>query len=185
MRTKNINIQKGTDTKVFKCSLCCKIFSSNGSLSTHIKSIHEGEKHNCDQCGKDFTSKGNLYQHVQTVHEKKKFPCLTCKADFTSKGNLYKHVQTIHEKKKFPCLSCNAELSSKSILISHIKKKHEKYKILDNLAQLDSNAKISLEDQEKSQSIKVRSDCRSFDSIIVVFINYVTLSLNHSICLKF
>ena len=129
MRTKNINIQKGTDT--FVCSLCCKNFSSNGNLSIHIKSIHEGEKHKCDKCGKDFTSKWNLQNHVQKIHEKKKFTCSTC----------------------------NAELSSKSILISHIIKKHKNKKISDNHAQIESNANVSLEDREKTQSIKVRGDC--------------------------
>ena len=86
------------------------------------------------------------------------------------------HVQKIHEKKKFICSTCNAELSSKSILISHVIKKHKNKKILDNLSQLESNAKISLEDQEKSQSIKVSGDYWNFNCILPIFISYVTIS---------
>ena len=95
-------------------------------LFAHSKSVHEGKKHKCHQCGKDFSSKWNLY----------------------------KHVETIHEKRKYPCLICNAKLSSKFILISHMKKKHEK--IQDAHAKLESNAKISLGEQNKLQSNVVR-----------------------------
>ena len=122
-----------------------------------MKQVNQDVKQEIQEVNKEnqtHDSLFGLYAHSKSVHEGKKHKCHQCGKDFSSKGNLYNHVQAIHEKKKYPCLICNAKLSTKFILLSHMKKKHEK--IQDAHAKLESNAKISLGEQNKSQSNAVR-----------------------------
>ena len=86
--------------KSYKCLICESIFTTNGSLKKHIKSIHNEEKkeHNCLICGHEFSLMSNLKTHIESVHEgKKPFKCSFCEKDFSLKGTLKRHLESIHE----------------------------------------------------------------------------------------
>ena len=58
---------------LFECSQCGKTFSTNQSLSRHVKGVHMDKgKFKCDSCGKIISSMSNLTYHINTTHLKKK-----------------------------------------------------------------------------------------------------------------
>ena len=64
-----IHLQTNPKFKNHSCIFCGKDFARSGSLSEHIKNIHEGQrKYNCDPCGKSFTQSGSLKTHIKTLH---------------------------------------------------------------------------------------------------------------------
>lgn len=58
---------KPTET-LFPCDQCPFKAKEKGSLSLHLKSVHEGVKYPCDQCSFKATWKVNLLQHTQSIH---------------------------------------------------------------------------------------------------------------------
>ena len=55
-----------TGGKPYKCDVCGKGFSHNGSFQTHIRT-HTGDTlYKCDICGKGFSQKFNLQKHIRT-----------------------------------------------------------------------------------------------------------------------
>lgn len=61
--------EKKYECKFFDCGL---IYSTNPSLSLHIKRKHSEKKYACSksQCEKRFAVKGDLNQHLKRAHEK-------------------------------------------------------------------------------------------------------------------
>ena len=50
------------------------------------------------QCDYEATTQGSLKTHIQSVHEKIKYPCNQCGYQATQKGSLKRHIQSVHEK---------------------------------------------------------------------------------------
>ena len=48
---------------------CDSIFTLRSTLTTHIKSVHEGAKCDCNQCDYRATQQGSLTTHIKPVHE--------------------------------------------------------------------------------------------------------------------
>ncbi|CAH0730945.1 unnamed protein product, partial [Brenthis ino] len=53
--------------KRYSCTVCSKQFSSETSLSSHIKGRHL-TSHECDICNKTFSSNSNLKKHIRCIH---------------------------------------------------------------------------------------------------------------------
>eukprot|EP01083_Nonionella_stella_P208725 757231_1 len=63
-----IHIRRHTGVKPFCCLTCHKPFTTNGQLSYHIQSHHNGQngRFKCAECGKCFSLKSSLTQHLQS-----------------------------------------------------------------------------------------------------------------------
>ena len=73
-------------------------FSTKGNLDQH-KLIHEGVTYKCETCHKDFTQKGTLKTHIRIVHGgEKNFKCDMCDKVFSQSGNLNSHLRTVHKR---------------------------------------------------------------------------------------
>ena len=69
--------------------------TERGSLSQHIKSIHEGERYPCEKCDYKATQKGSLRQYIKSIHEGEQYPCVKCDYKATQNGSLrYFDVKT-------------------------------------------------------------------------------------------
>jgi len=51
------------------CNLCLKLFTSEGNLNRHIRSIFLKEKWSCVIRGKGFNEKQSLLRHEDNMHE--------------------------------------------------------------------------------------------------------------------
>ena len=84
--------------KPHACPQCAAAFGTAGSLTRHVRVVHEKRKdHACPQCAAAFGTAGHLTKHVLTVHEKRKdHACPQCAAAFGEAGSLTKHVRAVH-----------------------------------------------------------------------------------------
>ena len=67
------------------------------SLRAHVKSIHEGIRHECNQCNHQFTTQQNLKDHLQAVHEGIKYDCSQCDVQFSFLKRLRSHIRANHK----------------------------------------------------------------------------------------
>ena len=100
------------------CLFCGKEFSNTTGLQTHIKVVHDEEKHTCDLCGKEINGTFMLNKHKKLFHKALE-PCPHC-------GKMVKrmtqHIKTNHlknEEKKYQCRTCGKGFVRKAKLEDH------------------------------------------------------------------
>ena len=79
-----------------------KLFTEDGSLKKHIRTIHEGHKdYKCESCGKSFSHANQLMRHIHGIHEDLiDYKCESCSKSFSYARHLKKHAQKTHEGQK-------------------------------------------------------------------------------------
>ncbi|KAK2828836.1 hypothetical protein Q5P01_019870 [Channa striata] len=116
--------------KVYRCSLCSKVFQNSSNLNRHIRS-HGDKLFKCDECDKLFSRKESLKQHISYKHSKNmpdqeyKYKCNTCKKSFRLENALKFHNCRTDDK-TFQCDICSRFFSTNSNLSKHKKKHGEK-----------------------------------------------------------
>jgi len=95
---------KGSEEEIarsaFECDQCDKKFRLQGTLATHINSVHLGVRYPCKLCHKTFTQPQHLKSHIKVVHEKiKRFFCTVCDYKDYYKTKLQNHIKNRHEKR--------------------------------------------------------------------------------------
>ena len=109
---------------IVKPSICDKVFSSKGGLTTHNNKNHtENNKLFCDQCSYSTTCKTFLKNHIDARHEGVTFQCEFC-AYRSNKNALASHTRRCHSKDLYLCDQCDYSNRLKSNLINHKKSKH-------------------------------------------------------------
>ena len=103
----------------YKCDSSEKTFSNTQSLSIHSKKV---PKNRCHLCGKSFTLLVRLTTHLLTVHKgQKEYKCESCGKLFSRTFNLKTHIHTVHEgHKDYKCESCGKSFSTSDNLKKHI-----------------------------------------------------------------
>nr|XP_046267275.1 PR domain zinc finger protein 15 isoform X2 [Scatophagus argus] len=82
--------------RVYRCSLCNKVFQNSSNLNRHIRS-HGDKLFKCDECDKLFSRKESLKQHISYKHSKNmpdqeyKYKCNTCEKSFRLENALKFH----------------------------------------------------------------------------------------------
>ncbi|KAF7205242.1 transcript variant X4 [Nothobranchius furzeri] len=116
--------------RVYRCSLCNKIFQNSSNLNRHIRS-HGDKLFKCDECDKLFSRKESLKQHISYKHSKTmedqdyKYKCNTCEKSFRLENALKFHNCRTDDK-TFQCDICSRFFSTNSNLSKHKKKHGEK-----------------------------------------------------------
>ena len=83
--------------KRFTCPRCSCSYSSNGSLTEHVRHIHENaSRYRCDTCGKGFSIRSYYYDHLAAHTGVKRYVCSVCLKEFTWKRNLKIHMLRFH-----------------------------------------------------------------------------------------
>ena len=129
-----IQVISENNSKVVKCEICGKGFSSNRTLSDHHKQFHDKSNHiKCDQCDFSTFEPYRLKKHKLHKHaDKTKFPCDQCSFATNHRHNLIKHVKNVHQDiSSFECSECTNAYKTKKSLAFHLLKEHNilyKYK---------------------------------------------------------
>ncbi|XP_034540374.1 PR domain zinc finger protein 15 isoform X2 [Notolabrus celidotus] len=116
--------------RVYRCSLCNKVFQNSSNLNRHIRS-HGDKLFKCDECDKLFSRKESLKQHISYKHSKNlpdmeyKYKCNTCDKSFRLENALKFHNCRTDDK-TFQCDICSRFFSTNSNLSKHKKKHGEK-----------------------------------------------------------
>ncbi|MEQ2254319.1 hypothetical protein ILYODFUR_002553 [Ilyodon furcidens] len=116
--------------RVYRCSLCSKVFQNSSNLNRHIRS-HGDKLFKCDECDKLFSRKESLKQHISYKHSKNvpdqeyKYKCNTCEKSFRLENALKFHNCRTDDK-TFQCDICSRFFSTNSNLSKHKKKHGEK-----------------------------------------------------------
>uniref|UniRef100_H3CEU5 PR/SET domain 15 n=1 Tax=Tetraodon nigroviridis TaxID=99883 RepID=H3CEU5_TETNG len=118
--------------RVYRCSLCNKVFQNSSNLNRHIRS-HGDKLFKCDECDKLFSRKESLKQHISYKHSKNtpdqeyKYKCNICDKSFRLENALKFHnCRTGPYDKTFQCDICSRFFSTNSNLSKHKKKHGEK-----------------------------------------------------------
>uniref|UniRef100_A0A8C5FZE3 PR/SET domain 15 n=1 Tax=Gouania willdenowi TaxID=441366 RepID=A0A8C5FZE3_GOUWI len=116
--------------RVYRCSLCSKVFQNSSNLNRHVRS-HGDKLFKCDECDKLFSRKESLKQHISYKHSKNmtdqdyKYKCNTCEKSFRLENALKFHNCRTDDK-TFQCDICSRFFSTNSNLSKHKKKHGEK-----------------------------------------------------------
>ena len=114
----------GNDANVEPQTCTTKPMTLNISTSNRITRV-DCLNYSCNKCDKQFKSQGNLTRHIKSAHEGVIYSCNECEYKASDKGNLTKHIQSIHEGVKYSCNQCDHQhFTDQSNLIRHKKRKH-------------------------------------------------------------
>lgn len=108
--------------KLYKCTLCVKVFKYKFNLNRHIKKHNndQSERYRCLICGKNIINKYNFNMHVRIHTRKNLHKCELCEYEFIQKGNLKTHMkQHVDQKSSYKCDLCMKDFAYVSDLSEH------------------------------------------------------------------
>ena len=111
---------------MFACDHCDFRAKQKNILSNHIKSNNHVTKkvHECEQCHKIYSGEGALYLHKKSVHEGVKHASKECNYQSKFKFDLNKLILSKHEGVRYACDQCDYKATQQYHLRSHLKRKH-------------------------------------------------------------
>lgn len=93
------------DPKIYKCSVCNRIFGGLAHLSQHKNIAHSGNSlHQCFVCSKRFVTEEKRDKHFEKHSKVKPFPCEGCYKGFHNLHDLQQHEQ--QHRQLFYCSIC-------------------------------------------------------------------------------
>ena len=117
--------QSHLSSNVLMCDFCEFTTKTNGSLSCHIRCVHDETVHVCDICSGSFKGKLKFDLHTKRTHAEMK-PCTEC--GYLVK-NITRHIRTKHTAnadKKYKCDHCGKGFVEKQKLNIHMNSVHTK-----------------------------------------------------------
>ena len=96
-----------TGDEKIECPECGKVFATKQGLLTHIKTVHDGERHKCDLCEKSYTQASSLKTHRLLHSDKKPWSCW-CGKSYAEKSTMAKHQNAKHNNsgQRYSCNIC-------------------------------------------------------------------------------
>lgn len=111
--------------KPYNCKECSYSASALQTLNHHVKAVHIGLKFTCSVCGKVFSHRGTLTTHERTHSESRTtYPCTYefCGKVYVKKNSLRDHIDECHSSPKcLKCEFCTSEFKCLRSLKTHMK----------------------------------------------------------------
>ncbi|XP_044729914.1 gastrula zinc finger protein XlCGF8.2DB-like [Chrysoperla carnea] len=109
------------------CEYCAKIFISQDTLQTHVKTYHIGSgpicRYLCTECGLKLRSKHQLNNHLITHTKERPFACDKCDKTYRTTCMLKVHISRTHlNERNFVCTFCSQAFFDKKILLNHVRR---------------------------------------------------------------
>lgn len=121
---------------VFKCDICKRVLSCQGSLERH-KRIHIGDKpYKCRFCSKSFGESGKVQVHERVHTGSKPFQCQQCDKTFRTSTQRLVHQNTHTKAKPFTCKFCGQVFGQSYSVNVHVKKFHKDGKVVNRQQQV-------------------------------------------------
>ena len=98
------------ERKRFACHKCDYQATTQGTLTRHKQSVHDGVTHTCGDCKETFTQKSTLHQHQQAIHEGVMQKCDMCSYSSKHRSAVRRHKEDVHgvfTKKTYPEYNMN------------------------------------------------------------------------------
>ena len=161
IQKKSKQIQKNNN---YKCHICNRNYTSNGSLNRHINAKHKDRNtikpnYSCIICDSCYTTLSSLNRHLNDKHknrhiDKSNYKCSICNNNYVSPRGLNRHMNIKHKNsidKKFnhKCNNCGNMYTSLIGLNIHLKAKH-------NISSKSSNQ--SKKDMPTIEVLKFKND---------------------------
>ena len=128
-----------------QCDYSCK---QSWQLTIHVRTKHEGERHNCSQCDKKYTHKQDLNKHIKAEHEGRRFKCDLCNFEAKTKTEVKGHNATNHtsreERVKYSCNLCLKFYFKHKGLKDHIRADHEGHRFKCDLCDHETKTKSEI-----------------------------------------
>ena len=113
--------------KTHKCDTCGKMFGLRGSLTRHIRVVHDKiARLSCPYCKYRTDRQHNLTTHMAIHTGDKNYKCTHCYYTATEKKNLTTHIYHHHTNKTYKCQykQCGVRKPSVEELHEHIRSNH-------------------------------------------------------------
>ena len=110
--------------KDFVCDHCGKGYSSNDSLSYHLKSRHEAIptlQLKCKHCDKVFGDYLRRVCHTNLVHFPDKYKCSLCQKRYGTGYFLKRHTKLAHTSGSYDCQECGKKFTQVTGLKIHMR----------------------------------------------------------------
>ncbi|KAB7503330.1 Zinc finger protein [Armadillidium nasatum] len=119
VHTRHLLTHEKHPQKLFKCTICPKVFRQNEYLRQHMRK-HIGEKpYECNICPKKFTAKSELNRHLVSHSSARPYSCEHCNKKFKLKHNLYAHIRAHNKVQLWKCCLCKASFPQQYLMEKH------------------------------------------------------------------
>ena len=120
------HIKEMHDNDFLACSQCEYTSRRSQSLKSHIEINHEGLKKLCDEegCSYSCSSQGTLNEHRNTTHGNRTLCCDMCNHRTKRFEQLSRHKADKHEGKRYRCSLCSHDMKRLDQLKHHLKVVH-------------------------------------------------------------
>ncbi|XP_034028253.1 LOW QUALITY PROTEIN: zinc finger E-box-binding homeobox 1b [Thalassophryne amazonica] len=164
---------KKTDSGMYACDLCDKIFQKSSSLLRH-KYEHTGKRpHECGICSKAFKHKHHLIEHMRLHSGEKPYQCDKCGKRFSHSGSYSQHMNHRYSYCKKEAQSHgggresteeDSEAQAEVEALSRVQRQHSPPSQLD----LDERGSSTREDEESEEEEEEEEEAEDVDDIHVV-----------------
>ncbi|MDP0589521.1 MAG: C2H2-type zinc finger protein [Candidatus Endonucleobacter bathymodioli] len=123
----SIDSARSSSKVIYKCEVCGKVLSTNGSLKFHVGAhFNKDRSFTCtlDGCGKSFKRQYYLNRHMVCHDDRRCYQCPECGKKHVSSSNLQGHMVVHTGERPYKCDLCGKSFPRRHSMVRHVKIRH-------------------------------------------------------------